>query len=243
MGDVSISVPLVVGGKSVAGEVFLERTATQSVSRSGALFLSRQSLAPGDSLRVLLPEQDRTLSARVTSAGPRRGDQQEFTLEMDADSAPFWSMLHVAAKCVAPAKTTASAPAPEAPEPHAADRFNELIRETVEETLDRRLDHVLDDLEKRYPPLPAGAAPSADEQVTALEARMTETMERMWQELGRRFTTAGITYEKRMDQVAEGKTAEFESRLGERLAAVLKKAAEDFEERASFIAEKLQQRR
>lgn len=238
MGDVSISVPLVVGGKSVAGDVFLERTATQSLSRSGALFLSRQPLAPGDSLRVLLPEQDRALSAHVTSAGPRRGDQQEFTLEMDSDSAPFWTMLHSAAQCVAPAKAT-----PAIAETPTGDRFNDLIRETVEETLDRRLDHVLDDLEKRYPVLPAGATSSADEQVAALEARMTETMERMWQELGRRFTTAGITYEKRMDQVAEGKTAEFESRLGERLAAVLKKAVEDFEERASFITEKLQQRR
>ena len=238
MPDVSISVPLVVGGKSVAGDVFLERSATQSVSRSGARFLSRHPLAPGDSLRLLLPEQDRPLSAHVTSAGPRRGDQQEFTLAVDADGAPFWSMLHVAAQCVGK-----PAVAPEPAEPQTSDRIAELVREAVDEALDRRLDHVLDDLEKRYPAPPAGAASTADQQVIAMEARMTETMERMWQELGRRFTTAGVTFEKRMDEVAQSKAAEFETRVAERLAAAMKAAAADFEERATFIAEKLQQRR
>jgi len=240
MPDVSISVPLVVGGQGVAGDVFLERTATESVSRTGARMLSRQSLAPGDTLRLLLPEQDRALSAHVTSAGPRRGDQQEFGLEIDSDGAPFWSMLYLAAQCMAPSKP---AQVHEPAEPHSSDRSNELIRETVEEVLDRRLDHVLEDLEKRYPAAPAGAASTADQQVAALEARMTETMERMWQELGRRFTTAGVTFEKRMDEVAQGKGAEFEARMGERMAAALKKAVADFELQASFIAEKLQQRR
>lgn len=240
MGDVSISVPLVVGGKGVAGDVFLERTATLSVSRAGARFLSRQSLAPGDVMRLLLPEQDRPFSAHVTAAGPRRGDQQEFMLAVDADGAALWSMLYVAAQCVGSTKHTA---APEPAEHPTSDRVAELVRETVEEALDRRLDHVLDDLEKRYPAPTAGAATAGDQQVTALEARMTETMERMWQELGRRFTTAGVTFEKRMDEVAGGKSGEFEARLSERLAEAVKKATADFELHASFIAEKLQQRR
>ncbi len=239
MADVSISVPLVVSGKSAAGDVFLERTATQSVNRAGARFLSRQPLAPGDALRLLLPEHDRSLAVHVTSAGPRRGDQQEFTLAVDADGAPFWSMLHVAAQCVAPSKPAA---APDPAEVQTPDRVAELVREAVEEALDRRMDHVMDDLEKRYP-AQAPAAASAADQVAGLEARMTETMERMWQELGRRFTTAGVTYEKRMDEIAQGKSAEFEARLGERLVAALKAATADFELHASFIAEKLQQRR
>jgi hypothetical protein len=237
MPDVSISVPLVVGGKSVAGDVFLERTATQSVSRSGARFLSRQSLAPGDSLRLLLPEQDRCLAGHVTSAGPRRGDQQEFTMAVDADGAQFWSMLHVAALCVG------KPVAPEPVEAQTSERMAEMVRETVDEALDRRLDHVLDDFEKRYATPAAGPTSTADQQVTALEVRMTETMERMWQELGRRFTTAGVTYEKRMDEVVQSKAAEFEARLAERLSIALKKASADFELHASFVAEKLQQRR
>jgi len=234
MGEVSISVPLVVGGKSVAGDVFLERTATLSISRSGGRFLSRQPLAPGDTLRVLLPEQERPLAAHVTFAGPRHGHRQEFTIEMDSDSAALWNIIYGVAESVAPSKASTPEPA----EAHA-DRSAELIRETVEEALDRRLDHVMNDLEKRYPALAAAAAPAPDQQVNALEARMTETMERMWQELGRRFTTAGVTFEKRMDEVAESKAAGFEALL----AAALKKAVVDFEERASFIAEKLQQRR
>ena len=244
MHELSISVPLVLGGTSVSGEVFLERTATQAISRAGARILSRQPLAPGDGVKLLLPEQDQQLAARVTAAGPRKGEQQEFLLGLEPVALPFWSLLYLAAQCVAPASP--AKPAAEATESAATDRLSEMIRETAEEALDRRLDHVLDDLEKRYPPA-AVPTPDTEARLSAFETRLGETMERMWQELGRRFNTAGVAYEKHMDEVAQARAAEFETRLTasleERLAAAIKTAADDFQERASFIAEKLQQRR
>lgn len=200
MPEVSIAVPIVLSGKAASGNVFLERAVTRTVSKTGARIVCKQALAAGDVVALLLPEQDRSCGARVVEAGRQ---PQEFVLEMDSESQPFWSMLYTAAKCVAPT-------APAKPAEGTGDRFSDLIREAVEVALDLRLEHVMGDLEKR----PASHTEDAA-QTAAFENRMAEAMERMWQELGRRFTAAGVTYEKRMNELAEERLAEFEARLAE----------------------------
>jgi hypothetical protein len=184
MGEVSISVPLVLSGKAATGNVFLERVTTRTISRTGARIACKQALAVGDVVAFLLPDQDRSCGARVIEAGSQ---PQEFLLEVHAETLPFWSMLYTAAQCLAPAASTKP----------AGDRFTELIRETVEEVLKGR----------------SGSAETPD--TAQFEARVAEAMERMWQELGRRFTAAGVTYEKHMNELAETRLAEFEARLTE----------------------------
>src|SRR5713226_4114510 len=129
MSELSISVPLILGGKSISGEVFLERAVTEAISRSGARILCKQSLAPGDVVKFLLPDQEHQCAARVINAGPRKDVHLQFLLEMDAETLPFWSLLYLAAQCVAPSSASALALQAPAKKVQAAENGADEIQE------------------------------------------------------------------------------------------------------------------
>lgn len=55
----------------------------------------------------------------------------------------------------------------------------------------------------------------SDARLADFDSRLTAAAERVWQDLGRRFTNAGLTYEKHISEVRAAREAEFEARLRE----------------------------
>lgn len=89
---VSLTVPITVHGQSDDGEKFAARATSLSVNRNGCLLCLDQLVVPGQFLKLVNENSDRSIECHVVSTRRERDGKTSVGVEFNTPDSNFWSM-------------------------------------------------------------------------------------------------------------------------------------------------------
>jgi Skp family chaperone for outer membrane proteins len=242
-----IAMPLLLSGRDVMRKPFLERTCSSSIYRTGLKALTKQNLAIGEAVQVVV--LGREYQARVNWVSKPRGESREVNLDIDQSSDASWALLFATAQWMqnpsaeveAPPPASSAAPAPAG----GADKLASTIAEMVQAELVAAMQEAAVEFERRAEEIIARHQQQAtDARVLEMENRIAEQevhFARQSQKLMRETLATASDCEAKLTENFRERLKEVDGRVEEleqRLRKAVDARLEDFESRLAAAADR-----